>query len=89
MFFQPQVLFVEEAGLASIADVAVPLAPYMESIKLVVMAGDQEQSPPFLPSAGANEASDLLKRSLFRILLEDDKADHTELLTSYPITGDL
>ncbi|KAF4537400.1 DNA helicase [Lasiodiplodia theobromae] len=88
-FFQPQVVFVEEAGLASIADLAVPLAPYMESIKLVVMTGDQERPPPFLPSVGANEASDLLRRSLFKILLEDEKADHTELLTSYRTTGDL
>lgn len=88
-FFRPQVVFVEEAGSATIPDLAVPLAPHMLSIKLVVMAGDKKQLRPILPSANANESANVLNRSLFEILLDDEGADHTPLLTSYRMTGEL
>ncbi|OJD30555.1 bc006779 protein [Diplodia corticola] len=70
--FRPQVVFGEEAGLSTIPELAVPLASFMQSIKLVILTGDQKQLRPILPSVGSNESENILKRSLFEILLNSE-----------------
>ncbi|KAK0640239.1 DNA replication ATP-dependent helicase/nuclease DNA2 [Lasiodiplodia hormozganensis] len=88
-FFRPQVVFVEEASSATTQDLAVPLASYMQSTKLVVLTGDPKQLQPNRPSANVDESAEVSSRSHFEILLKEHEADHTMLKTSYRMTGEL
>ncbi|KAI7346718.1 hypothetical protein KC320_g7680 [Hortaea werneckii] len=79
------VIVVEEAGLSSTADLAVPLASFLKTTKLVVLAGDHQQQAPICTSSERNEAHPLMEVSRFGSLITDsrDRIDVVKLRTQY------
>ncbi|KAF2173641.1 hypothetical protein M409DRAFT_15919 [Zasmidium cellare ATCC 36951] len=57
-FARPDVIIVEEAGLASAAEIAVPMAAWKNSAKTIVFAGDSFQQKPLCTSSERNEGGD-------------------------------
>ncbi|SMR59030.1 unnamed protein product [Zymoseptoria tritici ST99CH_1E4] len=83
-YLKPSVLISDESALASVADIATPLAAFLEWIKLVVLAGDHKQIGPRNFSAGANELSIDMSQSLFSQLVENKGGeDHVMLTEQY------
>ncbi|KAH7020640.1 P-loop containing nucleoside triphosphate hydrolase protein [Macrophomina phaseolina] len=87
-FFRPQAMLGEEAGLSSLPSLAVPLAAFMRSIKLVILTGDHKQLRPIVHSRNRNEAESIIKHSLFEILIEDEGKDHILLRETFRMHGD-
>ncbi|KAI7535194.1 hypothetical protein KC316_g16371, partial [Hortaea werneckii] len=79
------VIVVEEAGLSSAADLAVTLASFAESAKLVVLAGDHMQQTPISTSSERNEGHKLMEVSQFSTLINDspESIDMIQLRTQY------
>ncbi|GAB1729845.1 hypothetical protein NU195Hw_g2229t1 [Hortaea werneckii] len=79
------VIVVEEAGLSSTADLAVPLASFLKTAKLVVLAGDHQQQAPICTSSERNEAHPLMEVSRLGSLITDsrDRIDVVKLRTQY------
>lgn len=69
--FRPSILISDEAALASLPDVATPMAAFKEHIKTVILAGDHKQQGPSAMSRGANETLKDIISSLF-IELQND-----------------
>ncbi|KAI6978043.1 hypothetical protein KC329_g10571 [Hortaea werneckii] len=80
------VIVVEEAGLSSTADLAVSLASFLDTAKLVVLAGDHQQQAPICTSSERNEAHPLMEVSRFGSLvtnLPGNNIDVVKLRTQY------
>ena len=52
--FGPRLLVADECGQAIEVDVCVPLSRFADSLKSVVLGGDDEQLPPFVASDASN-----------------------------------
>ncbi|SMR56230.1 unnamed protein product [Zymoseptoria tritici ST99CH_1A5] len=79
--FKPEMALLDEAGLASAPDLAIPLTAYKEHLRAVVPAGDPEQLGPIISSMGVNEGQRVLEVSLFEDLLkvtDQQKSNATE-----------
>jgi DNA polymerase III delta prime subunit len=69
--FKPDVSFIDEASKVTRADVCMALDPFKESIKWLIMSGDDGQSMPVITTKTANEATSILGEPLFRQLCTD------------------
>ena len=63
--FKPQMVTVDEAGQATLADLCMATAPFKESIKSLNLAGDYVQLGPVVTAPTSNEALNQLAVSHF------------------------
>jgi hypothetical protein len=69
--FRPDVVFIDEAAQATVPDACMALAPYAETVRSVVLAGDPNQLTPVVIAREANEALSIMERSLLDRLVKD------------------
>ncbi|TKA24744.1 hypothetical protein B0A50_05732 [Salinomyces thailandicus] len=87
--FKPDILVSDEAALASLPDVATPMAAFKESLITVVIVGDYRQQGPPALSCGANETLRDITRSLFEILQKNpDIPGKVELAIQHRMKSD-
>lgn len=67
-FFKPDYLVVDDASACSSSDLATPIAAFKESIKTVVLVGDQKQRPPTAMSSGQNWALNEMTENIFHLV---------------------
>jgi len=82
-YFQPTVLYIDEAGQATDADIAIPLMRLKNDLQTVFLSGDNEQLPPIIVSEGSNEYSRQIETSLFKRIKDLGTATTTNLRYSY------
>ncbi|KAF2719955.1 hypothetical protein K431DRAFT_330659 [Polychaeton citri CBS 116435] len=73
-YVKPEVLIVEEAALASGADLSVAFDTFKESAKLVLLVGDHKQQAPICLSSDRNESSLLMKKSQFERIVDANES---------------
>jgi len=81
--FRPSVFFLDEAGQAIDADIAIPPTGFKHNLHTLFLSGADSQLPPIVVSFGANEFSQQLGTSLFRRLNDLGTASTTIIQYSY------
>jgi superfamily I DNA and/or RNA helicase len=83
--FEPDVVFLDEAGQATIPDACMAVGPYKERIQSIVVAGDPNQITPVVIAREANEALTVMGRSLLDRLVNDpgERCKHIMLNMQY------
>ncbi|KAK3669198.1 ATP-dependent RNA helicase [Recurvomyces mirabilis] len=89
--WRPEVIIQDEAGQSTPADAIIPLAFFMEYIKLWIMTGDPKQFKPTLTSKGANESEMSMIESIYtrEILAEPKRIDWGFLNVQYRLDPQL
>lgn len=70
-FFTPDYLVIDDASACSSSDLATPIAAFKESIKTVILVGDQKQRPPTAMSSGQNWALNEMNENIFHRVAVD------------------
>lgn len=81
--FQPNVLFVDEAGQATEPDMVIPMFSFHKSLQAVFLSGDVKQLRPVVLNKGSNEYRSQLILSPFARLLQRGYHESTLLRYTY------
>lgn len=82
-YFQPTVLLMDEAGLSTPLDSMVPMATAINSIKQMILVGDNKQLKPFIVESESNEAMAVNTVSIFEKESNSGRCDTVRLKETY------